>query len=333
MNRDSLATLFHPFASGALNAPGADARVLFLGAEPGFRLPEGFEAQLALVQGFRPHFLKLAAGGHAVSPEPEGDGYDMALVLAGKHRGLNEARLAEAWDRTRPGGLVVVAGGKADGVDSLRKRTAAVIDVEGSLSKYHGGVFWLRRTAADRPFVKPADKLVEGRFHTAPGMFSHDRVDPGSRLLAEHLPADLSGAVADFCAGWGYLSAAVLERCPAVASLDLYEADHASLEAARLNLGDARAPIGFHWIDLATEPVPRRHDAVVMNPPFHEGRAGDPSLGRAMIRAASAALKPGGRLFMVANRHLPYEAELAAAFRQSGELVRDAAFKVLWARR
>ena len=38
-------------------------------------------------------------------------------------------------------------------------------------------------------------------------MFSHGRIDPGSRLLAEALPADLSGKVADFCAGWGYLSA------------------------------------------------------------------------------------------------------------------------------
>ena len=52
-----------------------------------------------------------------------------------------------------------------------------------------------------------------------------------------------------------------------------------------------------------------------------------------MIRAASAALKPGGRLFLVANRGLPYEAALASGFAASGEICRDERFKVLWAKR
>ena len=55
MAQETLKTLFHPFDTGALDAPGADTRALFLGAEPGFRLPEDFKAQLTAVQGFRPH--------------------------------------------------------------------------------------------------------------------------------------------------------------------------------------------------------------------------------------------------------------------------------------
>ena len=46
MNRDPFAALFHPFLTEALSVPGADSRALFLGAEPGFRLPQGFDAQL-----------------------------------------------------------------------------------------------------------------------------------------------------------------------------------------------------------------------------------------------------------------------------------------------
>ena len=56
MAAEPLKTLFYPFEAEALPLPREDARVLFLGAEPGFRLPEGFEAALHLVQGFRPHF-------------------------------------------------------------------------------------------------------------------------------------------------------------------------------------------------------------------------------------------------------------------------------------
>lgn len=331
---DPQKTLFHPFETGDIDPPAKGQRVLFFGAEPGFRLPEEFDAELTLVQGFKPDVAKLKASRHAVLPEAEGEAYDMALVLAGRHRGLNEARLLDAWERVRLGGLIVVGGSKEDGTDSLKKRIAKTIELSGSLSKYHGAAFWFQKDVrSELPLPLDETSLVASRFRTAPGMFSHDRIDAGSQLLAENLPADLSGAAADFCAGWGYLSVELLDRCPKIASLDLFEADHAALEAAKLNLADARVPTKFHWQDLAAEPVPRAYDVIVMNPPFHQGKAADPAIGNAMIRAASAALKPNGRLWLVANRGLPYEPALAAGFKQSGELLRDGKFKLLWAKR
>ena len=80
MKPGPLATLFHPFESGALAAPEA-GRLLFLGAEPGFRLPDGFGAKLDLVQGFRPHFRALEAAGHKVTSRPEGMDFDDAVLL------------------------------------------------------------------------------------------------------------------------------------------------------------------------------------------------------------------------------------------------------------
>ncbi len=111
------------------------------------------------------------------------------------------------------------------------------------------------------------------------------------------------------------------------------QGDFEAVQAARLNVGPPGVAAGFFWLDLAREEVARRYDAVLMNPPFHQGRAAEPELGAAMIRAAAKALKPGGRLFMVANRQLPYEPVLAAAFAQHSEIVRDKGFKVLVARR
>jgi 16S rRNA (guanine1207-N2)-methyltransferase len=139
--------------------------------------------------------------------------------------------------------------------------------------------------------------------------------------------------VADFGAGWGYLAAELLSRSDAVSRIDLYEADFEALEAARGNLAAVRsgAKTGFFWSDLLSEPVERRYDFIVMNPPFHTGRAAEPAIGHGMILAAAHALKPGGRLYLVANRQLPYEQLLAREFRQSGETVRDARYKVLWA--
>ncbi|MEI9402417.1 class I SAM-dependent methyltransferase [Mesorhizobium argentiipisi] len=335
MAAEPLKTLFYPFEAEALPLPGKDARVLFLGAEPGFRLPAGFEAALHLVQGFRPHFRALQASGYIVTPRVEGSGFDMALVLAGRHRGQNERRIADAIERVLPGGLVIIAGGKDDGVDSLRKRIDALAPLDGHLPKHHGVAFWLRRTGTEAAATLRAgnpDLVVEGGFKTQPGMFSFDRVDAGSKLLAANLPHDLKGNVADFCAGWGYLAAEVLQRSHGLTALDLYEADFEALEAARLNVHGVIEP-RFFWIDLLIEAVERRYDAIVMNPPYHSGRAAEPGIGAGMIRAASKALKPGGRLFMVANRQLPYEQVLSAAFASHAEIARDGMFKVFSARR
>lgn len=339
MPAEALKTLFHPFEAEAVALPGTGERVLFLGAEPGFRLPDGFEAELHVVQGFRPHFRALQASGVVVTPQAEGNGFGMALVFAGRHRGLNELRIAQALESVAPGGLIVIAGGKDDGIASLRKRIDELVPLDGHLPKYHGIAFWLRRpadlAAAQKLRAANPALLVEGRFHTAPGMFSFDRIDTGSRLLVENLPNDLRGSVADFCAGWGYLAAEVAARSPGILALDLHEADFASLEAAKLNLAGVGQSItrNFFWTDLLSEPVERRYDAIVMNPPFHRSRAAEPEIGAGMIRAAAKALKPGGRLFMVANRQLPYEPILSAAFSSHAELARDGMFKVLSARR
>jgi len=338
MSAEALKTLFHPFEAEAVALPRKGERVLFLGAEPGLRPTHGFEAALHLVQGFRPHFRALQAAGFSVTPQAEGSGFDAALVLAGRHRGQNELRIAEALERVAPGGLIVVAGGKDEGIASLRKRIDELVPLDGHLPKYHGIAFWFRRTAdpaaAKLRAANPA-LLVEGRFHTTPGMFSFDRIDSGSKLLAENLPGDLRGSVADFCAGWGYLAAEVAARSPGISMLDLHEADFASLEAAKLNLMAAGQSItrNFFWTDLLSETVERRYDAIVMNPPFHRSRAAEPEIGAGMIRAAAKALKPGGRLFMVANRQLPYGPVLAAAFSSHAEIARDGMFKVFSARR
>lgn len=331
--------LFHPFEAGVLDAPHGDQRVLVLGAEAGFAVPPGF-GRLSLVQGFRPDFNVLAKAGHDVSPEPAGKGFDAALVLCGRHRGLNELRLADALESSRPGALIVVAGGKDDGIASLRKRVGAIVPLDGSMSKYHGMAFWLSRPAEAGPAMEAlragnGPVLVDGRFIAAPGMFSHDRVDQGSRLLCEALSADIAGRVADFCAGWGYLAVGIAERCPKATSIDLYEADHASLQAARRNMA-ALAPAAvarFFWHDLAGEPVAGRYDAVVMNPPFHTGRAAEPGIGQALICVAARSIKPGGQLLMVANRQLPYEATLSESFRSVDKLREEAGFKVFRARR
>jgi 16S rRNA (guanine1207-N2)-methyltransferase len=312
---------------------GAQARWLFLNAShPSAGVAVG-KAQIHAVQGFRPAFLRLQRAGYQVTPESTGGSFDGVLILVSRHRGQTRMLINQALDGVAPGGLIIVAGAKNDGIASIARETGEQFEILGSLSKHHARAFWFRCDSAAGRFAIEPLPLAGGRFETAPGMFSSGHIDPGSAFLIEHLPRDLKGRIADFCAGWGYLSVETAGLCPAVKSIDLFDADHASLQAARHNMSKL-APgtvSAFHWLDLMAEKTSGNFDTIIMNPPFHQGRAADPAIGKAIIQNARNALHKGGKLYLVANRSLPYEAALAAMFFKSGELARNAHFKVLWA--
>lgn len=334
MSRDAFKTLFHPFASDAVPMPQAGERVLFLGAEAG-QLPEGFEGEITAIQPFRPLFRAIRENAF---PEAEDSGYDAALVLCGKHRGDNENRIAEALERVKAGGVIVVAGGKEDGIQPLRNTLLKLEIALDYAPKYHGVAIWFARPGNAAPMIAALRKppvVIDDRFEAAPGMFSHDRIDAGSELLASRLPVDFDGNAADFGAGWGYLSVMLAEHAPRLNRIDLFEADYRALEFAKANVARNCPDLNarFFWQDLGSEPPKEKYDLVIMNPPFHEAQAADPELGRTMIRTAAASLRNGGRLMLVANRGLPYEPVLKAEFKESGETCRNARFKVLWARK
>ena len=116
---------------------------------------------------------------------------------------------------------------------------------------------------------------------------------------------------------------------PGITHVDLVEADKRALDCAALNLHDDR--VALHWADATTWGEAASLDWVVMNPPFHTSRTPDSTLGQAFIQSAARLLRTKGRLIMVANRHLPYEATLSSNFVQVQELSGDTRFKILQA--
>ncbi|MCB1462294.1 MAG: class I SAM-dependent methyltransferase [Nitratireductor sp.] len=334
MNDTGWKTLFHPFERGLIAMPGEGGKWLYSGSVPGFVLPSDFEADLTCVQGFRPFFLALEKQGRHVLPELSAvETWSGALVQLGRFRDDNTRRCREAISALEPGSLVVIAGGRTEGVDPLRKRLRAAIPQLQHASKHHGVVLWFEvpENGGDDLLPRPADPVRHDGMTIPVGGFSADGPDPGSVMLAGYFGEKVKGAVADFGAGWGYLGVQVLRHCPQVGSLESFEADWRSLQAARENLATVAGsvPLAFHWQDLLTEGVERRFDTVVMNPPFHEGRAARPQIGIGFIDAASRALKPGGRLLMVANRNLPYEAMLETRFRRFDQLADADGYKVI----
>ena len=324
----------HPRLSLALQ--GADALplsggILVLGPGAATDLSELPAERSVIVQGFRPDHDALAARGWTVVPtvvEAVGD-FAAAVVFVPRARGAARALVAEAAHRVAPGGAVWIDGQKTDGIDTMLKDIRARTAVSAPIAKAHGKIF---RFDAGPHFDdwRAEDLHPAPGFVTRPGVFSAEKVDHGSALLAAALPDKLPARIADLGAGWGWLAAQILAR-PGVEVLHLIEADRAALDCARRNITDPRA--AFHWQDATRFRPDVPVDAVIMNPPFHTGRAAEPALGAAFIAAAAAMLVPSGRLWMVANRHLPYEAVLARHFRDADEIGGDGGFKLLMAAR
>ena len=305
-----------------------EGRILVMQATKAHDLSALPQDRVLVVQPLKPEHDAWAAQGFDVVPEVPGDErFVAAVVFATRAKAECRQRVAEAAAVTD--GQLLLDGVKTEGIDSLFKEMKKRTTPSAAISKAHGKAFWIEAGLDFADWLPTERPPVEG-FVTAPGVFSADGVDPASRMLAAALPEKLGARVADLGAGWGDLSAAAFERA-GVKSLNLVEANHVALQCARQNVTDERA--SFHWADARDWGGKSSIDTVIMNPPFHSGRSAEPSLGQAFIVNAARILVGSGRLYLVANRHLPYEATLDGAFAKVTEVAGDRAFKVLLAER
>ena len=313
--------------SGGLSWPETGPIAVY-GPSPDLDLDAVPKDRARIIHDFYPAHAAWSARGFDVAVSSD-DRH--AAVLVCLPRAKLEARAMIAAACAKSDGVVVIDGQKTDGIEGILKSMKSRVSVHGPVTKAHGKLFWIEAPATDHFsdwVAGPA--LTEGGFWTAPGVFSADGVDIASALLADALPAKLGKHVCDLGAGWGFLSAHVLTR-EGVEAVHLVEAGHMALECARRNVSDPRAL--FHWADGTVWSPDHKVDTIVMNPPFHIGRATEPQVGQAFIASAARLLTPQGHLWMVANRHLPYEAELKTRFIQVEEVGGDARFKLFHASR
>lgn len=307
--------------SGAISLP-TEGRIAVFRPRSGDDLSDLPKDRVTVITGFRPDHDWFTARGYACATAVEG-AFAAALVCLPRAKAEARALLAAACAALPPGAPVVVDGQKTDGVDAVYKDLRGRVAVSEAMAKAHGKIFSFPAGDALTDWAGTVAE-VEG-FVTAPGVFSADGPDRGSALLAAALPAKLPSRVVDLGAGWGYLSRHILTRA-GVKELHLVEAELAALDCARQNVTDDRAQ--FHWADATSWQVPHLAGAVVCNPPFHTGRDADPALGLAFLRAAAKMLAPDGSLWVVWNRHLPYDPALRALFREIEDVGGDGAFRV-----
>lgn len=164
------------------------------------------------------------------------------------------------------------------------------------------------------------------------GVFCADRLDIGTRFFLRHLPTGSGAAhIVDLGCGNGVLGTAAAvadpgatvtfidESYPAVASAEeTFRANAAASTRAEFIAGDALAAVPAGSVDL-----------VLNNPPFHSHQATSGATAWRMFSGARAALRPGGELWVVGNRHLQYHVKLRKLFGNSQVVASDPKFVVL----
>ncbi|WP_454759962.1 class I SAM-dependent methyltransferase [Caulobacter segnis] len=241
--------------------------------------------------------------------------------------------LAQALRILAPGGRLTAFAPKDRGGLRLKKELQALGCEVGESARRHNRICLVVRpseiTGLKEALASGAPRRIsDDGLWTQPGVFSWDRLDAGTNALLQVLPP-FAGVGADFGSGIGILALNVLAS-PKVTKLTLVELDHRAVEVSKRNVTDPRAD--FVWGDVRQAEL-KDLDFIVSNPPFHEGGGEDKTLGQAFITSAAGALRKGGTLWIVANRHLPYEAILGESFAKVRLVGEGSGYKVFEARK
>jgi 23S rRNA (guanine1835-N2)-methyltransferase len=165
------------------------------------------------------------------------------------------------------------------------------------------------------------------------GIFCAERLDVGTRFLLRHLPRR-SGPehVVDLGCGNGVVGTAAALDNPA-ARITFIDESFSAVESARMTFAknvDAGTPAEFVIGDGLTDLPAGTADLVLNNPPFHTThQATTDATAWRMFTGSRAALRPGGELWVVGNRHLGYHAKLRRLFGNCELVTSDPKFVVL----
>jgi 16S rRNA (guanine1207-N2)-methyltransferase len=163
------------------------------------------------------------------------------------------------------------------------------------------------------------------------GVFCAERLDIGTRFFLEHLPSGGDGRrVVDLGCGNGVVGTAVALADPAAEVLFVDESFQAVASAeATYKANGVPGHAEFRVADGLAGVPSGSVDLVLNNPPFHSHQATTDATAWRMFSGARRALRPGGELWVIGNRHLGYHVKLRKLFGNSRLVASDPKFVVL----
>ncbi|HZK78472.1 MAG TPA: class I SAM-dependent methyltransferase, partial [Gemmatimonadaceae bacterium] len=254
--------------------------------------------------------------------------------------------LFDAFRILRIGGTCYVAGANNEGIKTAAKLLEQAFG-NSTLLAYDSGnriVSAVKNSDTpasddvfDSPFLphdafREIDATLRGqplKIFSRPGVFSWDHLDEATEILADHIDIPAGASVLDLGCGSGPLGI-VASRLSGGAPVVMVDADVEAVRSAGKS-AEAAGISNYRVLpsDVAGAVIEERFDVVVTNPPFHVGKQTELSVPMQFIEDSWEVLSPGGRLFLVANRTLPYEGAIKRRFGNVSMVHDGRRFKVL----
>ena len=266
--------------------------------------------------------------------------YDCVLICVPKTLALLEEQLIRLQSHISQDTIIVAAGM----VKHLPRSAGDLMEryigpVQASLAEKKARLLFVTptvQTQAQSPYpsIYQLDQpQISLRNHA--GVFCREALDIGTRFFLQHMPSHLGEAqVADLGCGNGVLGIACALSNPQ-AQLRLIDESYMAVQSAQQNWQQALSerPVTIYAGDGLGAEQPESLDMVLCNPPFHQQQVVGDFLARRMFQQSHKALKKGGQLWIVGNRHLGYHVTLKRMFREVEQIAANAKFVILKAQK
>lgn len=270
-----------------------------------------------------------------------------------KEKPLNLYWINQAFEHLATGGELIFVGNKGDGIKSIIKHAenrfnvkaqqikhkpdAILAIVKKSVGQNIGPVLDDRnytelRAVASQDTIA-GSPIKDVMFYSKPGVFGWDKIDQGSLLLVDSLPAvfnslkDKPKRVLDLGCGYGYITtmAAQLAEFDEIIATDN---NATALLAAEKTFAENGIPAKSIATD-AGEQISEKFDLILCNPPFHQGFSVDGGLTKKFLTNTKRLLNKHGHAIYVVNAFIGVEKIAAQLGLKTQTIVNNNQFKVL----
>lgn len=277
----------------------------------------------------------------------EPSSFDAILYRISKEKAVVHNIINQAATYLKPQGLLAIAGAKNEGLKTYADKAAKYLQCDKNIHKITKDL-WISELSnattdsetdlkSNRLDCKNYDQFIDVgeqngiHFCSKPGVFGWNKIDQGSALLIEQMPEFVKRqgdckSVIDLGCGYGYLSS----QMPQFGFERIVATDNnASAIAATKKTFEKNNLSGDVIAADCGEGIDEKFDAVICNPPFHQGFNVENQLTDRFLARTRSLLASGGSALFVVNSFIPIEAKATQYFKKIDQLASNKSFKVI----